>query len=582
MCFFKVTATPQASSPDSAREGMHACHDPESAHLDTWARLRTDGYMCPASVATMTSSQRKDLFRRLMNDVILPQRQLLLQFRDHTWQSAHVDSDGSLGELIASIVTGERGRLRKGKGAGAYDLESGTEVKSSYRLDPNIDFVLEGTLRTDGTTRYLALTRVPDELKQDAILSQLNSNACSVQQIASNDPRTHALDTELARTVSANALVLLPSGRWRLMLTRNACFREIPDETSLIVCVRQERAHINFGDRSREQLDALFGKHPVFVHYTFDPMGRAQVAVLRASLTSTQRTKWLDEIFRTRAGKCQVQPYLFKDNVRAMLYTGGSYSLAQALRAQLLARGVLTKSGFDVTHWSPESPPLAIECSDIFAHRAPVEECGPFSHTPIELDLSNELSRQKAAVDFYQRGVLEYYEKLKEFCAATQTTRNIGFGNLAQHLVSLSTGLHGARSGARGADLLEADGSISEIKLATGEPTTNNPMASTDAPRLNLQANQAKMRTWKRLFPVRIVDPGDGLQVLVHAPSEETMKQFRLQVDNYFSQNAESTNLQYHALDAFPHDRYGVNGRTLEFSRVAWLRPSGCEFGAVP
>lgn len=536
-----------------------------------------------ASVATMSSNQRRSFFASLMNDVILPQRQLLLQFRDHTWQSAHVDSDGYLGEMIASIVTGELGRLRKGKGAGAYDLESGTEVKSSYRLDPNIDFVVEGVLRTDERGgRHLDLTHVPCELTHESIFGQLNSNACSVQQVASNDPRTHAVGTHLARTVSKNALTLLPSGGWRLYLTRTACFREIPDETPLVVCVRQERAHINFGDRSRAELDALFEKHPVFVHFLFDPMGRAQVAVLRASLDGVARKLWLDEIFRTRSGKCQVQPYLFKDNVRSTLDTSARHSLAYALQARLLARGVLTKSGFDVTHWAPDSPPLVLETEEIFSHVPRVEECGPFSHTPIELDLTTERQRQGAVVDFYERAVLQYYEKLAPFCQATQTTRNIGFGNLAQHLVSLRTGLHGARSGARGADLIEHDLSISEIKLATGEPTTDNPMASTDTPRLNLQANRSKMKAWTRLFPVRIVDPGDGLQVLLHAPSPSTMSAFKGQVDYYFNTFPASTNLQYHARGAFPHDRYGVADRHLDFSRIAWLKPTGCEFGPLP
>ena len=95
-------------------------------------------------IEELTSDAREDLFRILMNDVVLPQRRRLLQFRDLSWQSAYVDDDGYLAELIASIVTGIPGRSRHGVSRSSGDLADETEVKKGYRLDPNIDFLLRG------------------------------------------------------------------------------------------------------------------------------------------------------------------------------------------------------------------------------------------------------------------------------------------------------------------------------------------------------------------------------------------------------------------------------------------------------
>ena len=174
-----------------------------------------------------------------------------------------------------------------------------------------------------------------------------------------------------------------------------------------------------------------------------------------------------------------------------------------------------------------------------------------------------------------------YYDALEPYCRVTQTTRNIGFGNLSQHLVSITAGLRGTRSGARGADIIERNGDVSEVKLATGQP--NDIMGTEDNPRLTLGWDEHKMLSWRRLFPVRIVDEGQGLRVLVHAPTDRTMKTFRSQLSSYFAGRSDngSGGLQYHTnqvREPFPHDAYGRPGRKLDFARVADLGPNGYLF----
>lgn len=535
-------------------------------------------------ISEQTSKQRFSLFQQLMDEVVLPQRRRLLQYRDHTWQSAYVDSDGVLAELISAIVTGTPGSSRKGKTGASADLSDGTEVKKGYRLDPNIDFVLEGSMASLGGSRVIILPYLPDELQLPDIRNQLNANASSVQLLKVGDPADTPLSHTLGRTVGRDALVSGSGRHDYLRLTRGAALDSVPLDTRVRICVRQERGHINFGARTRDALHRTFSQRPpVLVFYQHDPMGRPLVAVLRVGLRGYEIDEYLDRIFAGSAGYRQVQPYLLPDNDRGSFYLSEKHSAVTALRCDLLALGVETASRFEVVHWGPDTPSPVAEHLDALTEVAPAGECPPFSHSPIDIDLGSEKARRQAVAQFYESSVAGWYDSISPYCDQASVTRNIGLENLAQHLVSLRTGIRGTRSGARGADLVEEDGGVSEVKLATGEPTGLNPMKSTDVPRLNLGADRAKLFGWRRLFPVRICDRGAGLEILLHAPSPHLMDEFRQQVADYFVQFPSSINLQYHALGAFPSDSYGVVGRTLSFARVAWLKPDGRhEFWPVP
>jgi hypothetical protein len=523
----------------------------------------------------MSSAKRCKLFKKLFDEAVLPYRRQLLQYRDHTWQSAFIDSDGYLAELIAAIVTGTPGHTRKGKGGGNADLSDGTEVKKGYRLDPNVDFVVRGTLTTYGGARAIELPSLPSELELHNIRGQLNANACSVQLLDASLPANVPLDEPLGRTASKNALVT-DDGTHFLKLARDAALPSVTDGSPVRVCIRQERGHINFGKRTRDQLHEMFVKRPpILVFYNHDSRGRPQVVVLRVGLDGAEIGEYLDRIFAGAATKRQVQPYLFPDNIRKGFYASSKHSAVTALRCDLLALGVEAAKGFEVLHWEPDNPPPVSEHLELLTQVAPLRKCPPFSHKKIDVNLGSERARRKASSEFYENTVLPWYESISPFCDQCGVTRNIGLGNLAQHLVSLRVGIRGTRSGARGADLVEEDGSVSDVKLATGEPTELNPMRNTDVPRLNLESNLEKILGWRRIFPVRVCDGGQGLEVLLHAPTEGDMETFRRQVTDYFAQRPASRNLQYHAQGTFPSDSYGVAGRTLTFQRVAWFRPDG-------
>ena len=63
----------------------------------------------------MSSDERKELLRNFYEKVVLPQRIRLVHFRGITNQTAQVDSDGYIAQLVASIVTGIPGTNRHGK-----------------------------------------------------------------------------------------------------------------------------------------------------------------------------------------------------------------------------------------------------------------------------------------------------------------------------------------------------------------------------------------------------------------------------------------------------------------------------------
>ena len=87
-------------------------------------------------VHRMGTLQRKTLMEDLFQDVIYPQRMHLLGYNKINNQTAMVDNDGHLSQLIVSIATGIPGTNEKGKtGDEPGDLKDGSEVKAAYRLD---------------------------------------------------------------------------------------------------------------------------------------------------------------------------------------------------------------------------------------------------------------------------------------------------------------------------------------------------------------------------------------------------------------------------------------------------------------
>lgn len=392
-----------------------------------------------ANVATMSSDERRSYFKKFLDGVFVPQRQRLLAYREHTNQSAQVDSDGYLAQVIASIVLGTPGNFRRGKtGSHLGDLSDGTEVKSAYRAE------------------------------------QKNG---------------------------------------------------------------KEDTHPNFGSMSRKRTTEFFDRdQAIIVHNSYDTFGRIKVEVLRLRLRDehvrSQVSAFLD---RSSAERPQLQPRLYPDGRRDVINQrpGGLKDLG----ARLIARAVVIGDEVDVDKWDLDEGLSLDQCLDL--HAAPLEYGTP--HTIVDPEDADE---------FFIECMARHRSSLIPYCAATQSSQNVGFGNLSQHLVSIVTHTRGTASGARGFDL--EDGS--EIKLAMGEP--GDPLGTEDVPRLNLQNNVSKMLEWPALYPVRIICTDRGLAAKVLRADQD---EFREQVRDYFgprSKYRNSSNLQYHVPRDFSSNEF--------------------------
>ena len=529
----------------------------------------TSGGAPPISISAYSSSERRQLAERFISEVLFPYRTMLLRSRELVWQSAFLDSDGYVAELLSSLILGVPGVSRRGVTKSAGDLEDETEVKKGFRADPNIDFLLSGKTSSDGWR--IEIDNVPPELDLTDIISQINANACSIQILKKTLNKTIGTDmyvTASKESFSVATDAVPASIRMKKKITDRALI-----QNNFEFLIRQERGHINFGNKSKAQLRAVLQSRPIFVFYGHNRGGGLQIVAARSGLLGAEIEHYLDAIFveGSVGDKRQVQPYLFPDNVRDSFYSSSVHSVAVALKGCLLMVANERDSGISIDYWDPAGSKSVIQSSDYLFNEFTEEDSADLgSHLTHKLsDL--KMSHEARATWFFNDCMVKFYRAIEPFCMLTSTTRNIGFGNMAQHLVGLVTGVRGTRSGARGSDLVEDDHSPSEVKLATGLP--GDAMGTEDLPRLTLGWDLDKMLTWKRLFPLRLVDDGSGLHALVHAPNVKTMEEFRSQARSYFHGriNNGSGGLQYHVPREFPNDVYGTTEKLLTFIRVADL-----------
>jgi hypothetical protein len=382
----------------------------------------------------MSSNERRTLLKSFLDEVFVPQRQRLLAYREPTNQSAQVDSDGYLAQMIAAIVLGVSGNFRRGKtGMHPGDLSDGTEIKSAYRAE------------------------------------QMNA---------------------------------------------------------------KEDSHINFGSMSPERTREFIDRdRAVAVHTSYDVDGRLKIEVIGLDLRDAYVVQSIEEFLaRSSAEKPQLQPRLYPDGKRDRLQMrkGGFYDLG----ATLLARAVVVGDEVDVDKWDPQVG-------------VPLEECLDVHPNPFDAGAPHHIEDPQDPDEFFNECMIRHRRALIPYCEAARSSQNVGFGNLAQHLVSVVTSKRGSGSAARGFDL--EDGS--EVKLAMGH--RGDPLGTEDFPRLNLQSNTEKILGWPAFYAVRIICEDEGLRVKVLEPEIED---FREQVRDYFaadSRHAHSTNMQYHSAPDF-------------------------------
>ena len=523
----------------------------------------------PVSVSTYSSDERKILAERFISEVLFPYRKMLLRSREMVWQSAFLDSDGYVAELLSSLILGVSGVSRRGVTKSAGDLEDETEVKKGFRADPNIDFFLSGRTSSDGWR--IEIDKVPPELNLADIIGQINANACSIQILKKTLDKT--IGTDLYVTASKNSFTAATNTSPASIKLKQKIDSKSLNPKNFGFLIRQERGHINFGNKSKEQLRNILKSRPIFVFYGHNRRGGLQIVAARSGLFGAEIEQYLDAIFvdGSVGGRRQVQPYLFPDNIRDSFYSSNVHSVATALKGRLLMVANERNSGMTIDYWDPEGLKSVVESSDYLFEEFTEEDSPDLgSHLADKISDLN-MSHEVRAAWFFNECMVKFYRAIEPYCVLTSTTRNVGFGNMAQHLVGHVTGVRGTRSGARGSDLVEDDQSPSEVKLATGLP--GDAMGTEDLPRLTLGWDLEKMLTWKRLFPLRIVDDGGGLHALVHAPDAQTMDEFRSQAHSYFDGRANngSGGLQYHVPREFPNDVYGTTEKLLTFKRVADL-----------
>lgn len=390
-------------------------------------------------IAGLDSVARKEYLADFLREVFIPHRAKLIAYSNVTAQSAQVDSDGYIAQMIASIVLGVPGNFRRGKSGGFDgDLADGTEVKSAYRIE------------------------------------QLNS---------------------------------------------------------------KEDSHVNFGQITREKMKSFMDRdRAIIVHTSYSADGTPRIEVLLLPLRS-DKFKSAVAAFHERSAekKPQLQPRLYPDGKRDVLQEKKGHFLD--LGARLLARASLYGNEVVIDKWEPVLGLDLRECLDPLP--------GVFSHAG-----KYEIMNPTSADEFFRTVMIDYLDSIQPFAEFTGSTRNIGFGNLSQHLVSIVTGTKGTGSGARGFDLVDT----SEIKLAMG--VKGDILGTEDFPRLNLGNNVEKMLSWKYLYPVRIIADGHGLRVKVFRADPYL---FRSQVLDYFGEDSmfrHSANLQYHAPKIFESNTF--------------------------
>jgi hypothetical protein len=414
---------------------------------------------------------RKIILKDLFNKVIFPQRHNLIKVRKITNQSAQVDSDGYIAQLIASIVLGIKGTGRHGKsGKHKGDLADGTEVKSSYRFE------------------------------------QKN---------------------------------------------------------------KMEDTHVNFGAMAKDKmLEFLSHEKCVIVHTSYDKYNRIKTEILFLDLTSNNvRSKFNDFYLRSKAKKPQFQPRLYPDNIRDELYRGENsfYKLG----AKVLARVIESDNGALVDIWSPEEGLNITTLEDMIDVSQPPKIENNIFDGISDLKRLDSLGIEKLAIAFFQKCFIDYRKSFLPFCKITNTTQNLGFANLSQHMVSIVTRKKGINSNARGSDL--EDGS--EIKLALGDK--NDFLGGEDKPRLDLNATKEKILSWPELYAVRLECPNNLLKIKILAAD---ILELRNQVKDYFSPHSAfiGDNMQYHPQsfqsDIFTGKNSKGNERKLKFNRIICIQ----------
>ena len=308
----------------------------------------------------MPSRSRQRELEGLMTEVIAQYRRLCA-YREMTAISAGGNLD-HIGEVVASLVTGVRGRNRKGKTQTGLsgDLSDGTEVKSANRVQGQIDFIVRGRIEIEeeGSSSYVLHITNPQEdcpqlLNFDRLRRSLESQGAFCQKLINEDNRLIGSEL-LIRTRTDSPIIY--DGNLEQIRIKIRHHEELSRNLDVIILGgSQRKIMVQFCKKTKSQLKVLLSSKPLGVHFHMDPRGRITVAVFRFVPSKSQIQDFLDrtEHIWEVQDTYQFQPVLFVENDRINLQTrltDGMHSFG----AKLIMLGHQTNDhNFKVDFWSP-------------------------------------------------------------------------------------------------------------------------------------------------------------------------------------------------------------------------------------
>jgi hypothetical protein len=391
---------------------------------------------------------------------------------------------------------------------------------------------------------------------------------------------------------SKNINYRLNAGRY-IQMSKNIDFEK---DVEFDFVLRQDDGHWNLGTTSRKQMKKMLEKGIVLTHHHHDLRGRVVVAVFLLRAGDGGLGDVPDVWNNEDSHKPQINIRLFEDFERGSLYSGrwGAGNIG----AELLAYGVQTSKGFEVKHWKPNG---GSDCklTNSKINSLLVDDPEPNVSMPIhpstwdevipdgkKYDRNNAEHRQWLAEKYFRECAVGFYRKMRRFLVLYNTPKNVGFGYIGENMSLIWFGLRGSRTNARGADVYENDGGISEVKTATGIPDDYMDTRG-DAQPFHFGDNVTKLQNQRRIFINRVVDfkeKKDGkftghLRLVLLVANEKSMHQFHKGIVNFFSntsnlanrQGAESAagriDIQYHMVD-FNQSHILPENKKIELVRV--------------
>ena len=482
-------------------------------------------YITGTSSSAMSKKERKKEIERFFNDVILPQRNRLRQSRDHTLiSSGSPTQTGHRGELLASLVTGVKGRSRNGKTGSKLrgDLTDNTEVKSVNTADVGIDYFVHAKPHKFNDLVLLEMTK-PDEYKEftemEGIRTQIEDTTCIIhlcekkvgggvlgtehlfrvtkmKKTSQHDilnklnvpflkqvltkcglptnglksALVQRLETFRSRNTNANLNKILE--QMLPKITNDWCFwlndtdaKKFPTGQlgkEGIYQYRLEGSHLNYSNKTPKQMEVILQDQSAISWTYLDLRGRYTVALFKNQMKPQEIKKWLKG-----RNKQQNQPRLFVEHTRRVKMDGGNL---QGLGANLLMLGREDQNGkFNVEFFKPSNPMSLNDPNCVKLLEGDWDHQRPnLQWKKTRIDWGDTDKRMVAGNNFWNTGICSFFREMVEFCDLTGTSLHIKFDLLIEHLVAYVSGLKGNRSGARGYDLYTKSGHEVEIKSAVG------------------------------------------------------------------------------------------------------------------